>query len=362
MAGADRRVGLFLLALLLLSAGLPAAAAGDASAGHRASIAPAQVDADDVLLAVNLHADGDATWRVAYRVRLDDQNTTEAFEQVQQDLEQNPENHTNQFRDRMVRTAQSAENATGREMSIQNVTVSAEKKQLPREYGVISYRFTWTNFAEVDGSQLRVGDALRGLFLDSETTLLFTWPAEYRVDSVTPGEPAERGENKVAWSGSLEFGDDEPGLVLTSAPATTATATTTAPPGDGRDLALVPMLAVGAALALGAVGFFATRNRFGDSGDEPEPVVDADTTEAADGGGTTTDATETPEELMSNEEQVLRLVEEHGGRIKQQQIVQELDWTEAKTSQVVGELRDEDEIETFRIGRENVVTLPDEAL
>ena len=69
--------------------------------------------------------------------------------------------------------------------------------------------------------------------------------------------------------------------------------------------------------------------------------------------------TETPPELLSNEERVLQLLEQRGGRIKQQDVVSELDWTEAKTSQVVGDLREDDEIEVFRIGRENVLSLPD---
>jgi uncharacterized membrane protein len=63
--------------------------------------------------------------------------------------------------------------------------------------------------------------------------------------------------------------------------------------------------------------------------------------------------------LLSNEERVLRLLEENGGRMKQQEVAGELDWTAAKTSQVVGDLRDEDELGSFRLGWENVLTLPD---
>jgi len=46
--------------------------------------------------------------------------------------------------------------------------------------------------------------------------------------------------------------------------------------------------------------------------------------------------------------------------VKQQEVVSELDWTEAKTSQVVGDLREDDEIDVFRIGRENVLALPED--
>jgi len=67
-----------------------------------------------------------------------------------------------------------------------------------------------------------------------------------------------------------------------------------------------------------------------------------------------------PPELLSNEERVLRLLEDRGGRIKQQEVVSELEWTEAKTSQVVSGLREDGAIDVFRIGRENVLALPED--
>ncbi|SNR22889.1 helix-turn-helix transcriptional regulator [Halorubrum vacuolatum] len=65
-------------------------------------------------------------------------------------------------------------------------------------------------------------------------------------------------------------------------------------------------------------------------------------------------------ELLSNEEQVMRLIEAHGGRMKQKQVAAELDWTAAKTSQVTKRLREEGDLVGFRLGRENVLTLPEE--
>jgi uncharacterized membrane protein len=88
-------------------------------------------------------------------------------------------------------------------------------------------------------------------------------------------------------------------------------------------------------------------------------MVESDESEPEPAAGTDADAGAPPAGLLSNEEQVLQLLESNGGRLKQQQVAGELDWTDAKTSQVIGGLRDEDKVETFRIGRENVVTLPD---
>lgn len=56
---------------------------------------------------------------------------------------------------------------------------------------------------------------------------------------------------------------------------------------------------------------------------------------------------------------MLQLLDENGGRIKQKQVVETLGWTDAKTSKVVSGLREEGTIESFRIGRENVLRYPD---
>ncbi|POG55384.1 helix-turn-helix transcriptional regulator, partial [Haloferax marisrubri] len=80
----------------------------------------------------------------------------------------------------------------------------------------------------------------------------------------------------------------------------------------------------------------------------------------ADAGDDDGDEPSPPPELLSNEERVLRLIESRGGRIKQQEVAGALDWTDAKTSKVVRGMRDEGTIEGFRLGRENVLRLPED--
>lgn len=65
-------------------------------------------------------------------------------------------------------------------------------------------------------------------------------------------------------------------------------------------------------------------------------------------------------DLLSNEEQVIEVLKRSGGRAKQQQIVEKLGWTDTKTSSVVRKLRENGTIEGFRLGRENVLRLPEE--
>jgi len=66
-----------------------------------------------------------------------------------------------------------------------------------------------------------------------------------------------------------------------------------------------------------------------------------------------------PPELLGNETPVRQLPEQNGGRTKQKEVAEQLDWTAAETSQVVGDLGNEGEGESLRLGRENVFALPD---
>jgi hypothetical protein len=82
-------------------------------------------------------------------------------------------------------------------------------------------------------------------------------------------------------------------------------------------------------------------------------------TEAADGTDDEEDD-EIDEALLSDEERVLRLVEGNGGRMKQANIVTETGWSNAKVSQLLSGMHEDEEIQKLRIGRENLIALPDE--
>ena len=375
-----------------------------ASAQSIDTVAGTQVDPDDVSLRVALQEDGSAAWTIEYRVRLDDDNTTQAFESLQDDIAANDTGYVAEFRGRMVATANTAENATGREMTIQNVSVEASQQQLPQEYGVLTYTFVWTNFAVVDDGSITAGDALAGFFLDTETTLQLSWPAGYGVETVQPDPDDLRTESQVAaWNGPVEFGANEPTLVVTAAAADGTTTTAPAGGGDSGDggtgsgtdsdtnLPIGAIIVVG--LLAATAGWFLYRQRDGGDtagtsdattagngtttdGSDDDGATDTaaaartpaegdsgtDAVAAGDAGDGADEATAPPweDELLSNQEKVLALVEHEGGRMKQQEVAKTLEWTDAKTSQVVGAMRDEGDLDAFRLGRENVLVLPGE--
>ncbi len=325
------------VALVAVLAGLLTA---PAAAAAPTPLQPDEVDPDDVLLSVAVEESGDATWTVTYRVRLATDEEEQAFESVRSDVESEPATYRERFHNRLNATAEDATATTGREMAIRNVSVSADREELPQAYGVVTYRFRWTNFAATDGDALAAGDAVGGLPLDNETTLLVAGPDGYTVGSATP-VPAETRENAVVWEGTRRFTADEPRARFVPAGAEGEATNDGGVPGGISSLvaAAVLVAAVAGAAAVAArrdVGPFG-----GGDGDDPGPAP-------------------TDGELLSNEEQVIGLLEENGGRMKQAELAEALGWTDAKTSQVTTDLREAGRREGFCLGRGNVLAPPGE--
>lgn len=321
--------------------------------GTDETIGASNVTADTVLLTVDVEADGTATWTIDYLVELDDANTTDAFEALATDVRRDETTYTGPFTDRMRRTAASAANRTGRSMAVRNVSVDTDTQDLGRSYGVVRYRFTWTGFAAVNDTTIRVGDALAGFYLDADSRLTVSWPDAYGPTSVSPAA-TDTGERSVTWAGPLEFGADGPRVTLASDDATPGTAGDDTTPGStatgGSPLVFAAVAAVLVTVGLVAVA----RWRRAKTPGRPPATAGSPNAEAGE-----TD-NEPLTDLLSNEERVLKLLDDEGGRLKQQTVSERLDWTDAKTSQVVTQLREDGDVDVFRLGRENVLTLPDE--
>ncbi|MCU4800427.1 hypothetical protein OB920_08605 [Halobacteria archaeon HArc-gm2] len=286
---------------------------------------------DGVILSVDLYENGTAGWEIEYRTRLENRDDRTAFSRLQRNLESDARNASGGFHDRIRGTVAAAESATGREMAATEFDVRTTVRRIPREYGVVVYSFRWDGFATGEDGELRAGDALEGFFLSGGERLVVTWPEGYELDAVEPTPDAQR-ERTVVWRGPTTFGAGGPQLTLSQQPLAG-----TSP---------VPVAAAVGVVAL-AAGTWALRGRVGTP---PAPSL----ARLLDDGSGGDDA-----ELLSNEERVVRLLEERGGRVKQQEVANELGWTEAKTSYVVSNLREEQWIRSFRMGRENVLSLAD---
>jgi hypothetical protein len=290
--------------------------------------------------------------------------------------------------------------------------------------GVVSLSFTWTEFARLDGDRVVLGDVFESgeawfSGLDPDQRLVIAGPPGYELDSSEIAAPFDDGTffidgptNLTAMNVSVVY---EPSVART--PTSTGTTTPTpngSDPDDGATggsgvLLLGGLLVVVAAAA--AVAYAVSTDGFGgdpaagaagstdggtapDAGDpqaspggtpdgggsatdaaagtDPASAPDApneagaaagagtsaDSDDGTDGDGEGTDPIE--EELLSDEERVERLLEANGGRMKQANIVSETGWSNAKVSQLLSSMDEADRIDKLRIGRENLITLPDE--
>lgn len=317
------------VAVGLLTCVLAIAVLGTATVGA-VDTAADDVEPDAIFIDVRFSGDDRAVWTIEHRYLLEDDAAEAAFEELEADIEDHPDEYRDRFADRMESTTEMAAMATGRSMAVDDVAVETETRSLPRSYGIIRYSFTWHGFAVVEEDTLVAGDAITGLFLDESTSIRFSWSDEFGLASVTP-TPDDMDDRSLIWRGPHEFTSDEPHVELHRQDADRAV------PGMIGGPAVVVVFAL--MVALVGVGVAGWRYRSTSAPpDEPNE----------------------PTALLSNEEQVLRLLAEHDGRMKQQDVVQQLGWTDAKTSQVVSELREAGEIESFRLGRENVLSIAEE--
>ncbi|WP_254862675.1 helix-turn-helix transcriptional regulator [Halovivax gelatinilyticus] len=62
--------------------------------------------------------------------------------------------------------------------------------------------------------------------------------------------------------------------------------------------------------------------------------------------------------ILTDRERVLELVDANGGRMKQTEIVDSVEWSKAKVSRLLADLESNEDIIKLRLGRENLICRP----
>ncbi len=368
-----------ILAITLAVALLGGALVGHATAGpSHQQVSP---DSDATLtMTVDLQPDGDARWRVSTTFDLSSEAERESFGELAESFENGETSALGlpAFR----RASGAASQATGREMSIRDVQ---RRSSVENDTGRLTAAFTWTNFAQTEGDRLYVDDVfatgpngetwLPGL--DPGDRFVVRAPEGYGV--VAASVPPESRDNRslLQWTGPATFEPDDLRAEFTGR-ADTPTPTPASPGPQGS----VPwLMVVGLGLGGGVVAVYLLARRSDGSpspspareddepgGESPPSTADDAALESgsADAETETGDGTETAagagvdEELLSDEERVERLLERNGGRMKQATIVKETGWSNAKVSQLLSAMEENGRVDKLRIGRENLISFPDE--
>lgn len=296
-----------------------------------------QPDADRTVTTIELEPDGSAVWTVEVWTRLTDESEIERFRQFQQAFRNDSTQYVDPFQTRIRDVVGRAANQTGRQMDATDFTGSTRIQEVPRRWGIVEYRFRWTNFARTTEDGLAVGDVFEGgYFLTQNDTLRIVAPTSFERVTVEPS-PERTDVRAVEWTGEFDFADGRPHLVLaastagtTSGGTETTTMSTTERSTSGGLGGLLPILGgLVVLLAILAGGYLYMRS----DGDTEAPAVRTDS------------------------EAVTALLEANGGRMKQADVAEELGWTASKTSRVLSSMEDSGLVERIRIGRENVVDL-----
>ena len=350
---------------------------------------------------LNLTDDGAVRWTIESRYLIYDEDDEALFFEYAEAVSSGERDAGYDVRlfERFLSLAQAT---TDREMEIQdagwdeprveNHTIVTEVEngdealENGTKIGIISYSFTWTEFTSVDDNRVYFGDAFatpEGSWFPALTDtqrLVIHSPEGYGFDHAPP---VEQRNGALVWDGPHEFGDGELEIVYLRGADSNGSP---APPTDGGvswELVGAAGIAIGAVLAvlgyLYVIGRLPVRRS-----DEAQTVrlAEKEVTDGETSPGATrsetrfderdalesmpdepveaaTEADEVDLELLSDEERVLRLLRANGGRMKQASIVKETGWSNAKVSQLLSKMDDEDEIDKLRIGRENLITLPE---
>jgi uncharacterized membrane protein len=360
---------------------------------------------------LNVTTSGDLEWTIESRFLLSDDAEIDAFTEYADSVVDDERNGV-YGPDLFEPHLDVAKAETDRDMPIENESWdvpridSAEQESSEEEtVGTISYSFTWTNFATVDGTQIHFGDAFEtgsGPWLSTLTAdqqLVIQSPPGYGFHEYGLAVNPQNGDLIAEGPEQFEEGDLE-GVFLRGADGSSGGEETV----DSHLLsgqwlagggAFVLLLVVGAGYLLvrrshgSTLPAFLRDERFPwsrpddgagataetDDPDETERAADGSAAVSADSSEThhrsghefayTEDQIDDAEsddvdpELLSDEERVLRLLRRNGGPMKQASLVAETGWSNAKVSQLLSKMDESDEIAKLRIGRENLITLPE---
>ena len=310
---------------------------------------------------IRLQSNRDAEWEITLEYTLETASEREAFRSIAAEYEDGTAPAGGLSVELYENIASLASDETNREMQIQDVERTSE---LDGGTGTLRLAFTWSAFLEEDGEQLVFNDALQtpdeGTWLhslDESQQLQITTPRGYSITSAN----VAFAQNTVTIEGPHTFDPDDHVRIILEPSAF----------GSATWELLGAAVVVGAAIIGGAL---LLRRRDDESaeprtdspptpstttGDKEPPAEDAHAADPESAEAAEPDASGEDVSLLADDERILQLLDRNDGRMRQADIVAETDWSDAKVSQLLSSMADDEMITKLRIGRENLISLPD---
>ncbi|MCU4752080.1 hypothetical protein OB919_08800 [Halobacteria archaeon AArc-curdl1] len=317
---------------------------------------------DTTTYTITVHSNGDATWTFRHERILSSSDEESQFEAFAEEFEDEETELYTDFVNQAEALTELGSDVTDREMAATDFNRSATIEQRFNTRGVVEMSFTWEGFAVVSDDEIIVGDVFDGgYYITSEQTLVVEADDDLTFTSVQPegqvtGASLE-DSNSITWSGSKQFLDGQPRVVLerdTPSESGGTLSTLGETVGNGASSWLLGAILV-VLIAAVSVGIY--RYRQGSSTATETESEEEAVAESSDGAQTGAADPITDAELLSDEDRVVSLIRENGGRMKQVNIVDETGWSKSKVSMLLSEMESEGTISKLRVGRENIISL-----
>lgn len=330
---------------------------------------------------IELEADGTARWTIIEYFNTTSQSQRSAFDQLASSFVSEDVGGSTLGFDAFESASARVNAITDREMALVNAQRTSSRNA---SVGQLQLSFTWENFARVEDGDIILDDVYeteQGIWFDGlgpGQRLTIKSPDGYGFAEFSVSESTTLEDRQLKLAGPATFNNETLYAVLVGNAGTTDSSPTEPTPSEGDDgLVGTVGLLLGGVGALGAVivliVFAIGRDRVGEL-IESDGEAESDDDNAIESSNSEPDVPPEPEaetdemdeeseidtELLSDEERVERLLEQKGGRMKQANIVKETGWSNAKVSQLLSSMEQEGRIDKLRIGRENLISFPDE--
>jgi uncharacterized membrane protein len=281
-----------------------------------------------VAYTVEIHENGTASWTIQQNAYLQTEDDTTTFKQ----LISRAITYIDQFSSEVAVMINQAYTITGRLMTAEHIAVGGNiTGSEVGAYGFLVYSFDWTNFATVGNTNIAIGDVFSNeSFIFGPGGLSIFLPTGYDVKSCSPS-PDYSSNNSLKWNMTTALRDGQPTILLSRADG--ATFLPSFPFLFGALLTIV-----GAVLA----SMLVLRIRRRKKQRTLETIPDEAITE------------------MGSTERILALLRKGGGKVLQSKITEQLRYSKAKTSRILGDMEGKGIIKRHKSGRDKVVSLQGE--
>jgi len=326
---------------------------------------------DSTEFTIRVYENGSARWTVQYLRPLNNQSEIDDFREFADQFNSEPQPIVENFRTRSQYTVDNTSRLLDRPMEATNFQHDARIDELAGTVGKVELSFTWNGFAREGEDDTLIVDDIFGdglvilenqrFIVENSDDLVFI-DAEPEPDQMATANNLT-GSDYISWQGEELFNNRRPFVRLVS--ANRAGEFRDGGGGDGGEdnqssgssmlLMALTLLLVVVGLG-GGVAWYA-----GLFPSQSQSEGSTATTEATSASPETTPEPEiADEELLSDENRVVKLLEDNGGRMKQVDIVEETDWSKSKVSMLLSDMEEEGNISKLRVGRENIISLAGE--